>query len=203
MWCVVFFFSFIFFIFSCFFIYLFFSIFFVFFFIFFHFLSFSITFYHFLSFLIIFYHFLSFSFIFFFFVGCSESDFFGPQFRYDFCRQFSCEKSIFGPIPGGTPLGPLFLFFLLFFSRFFVFFLLFIFSFFSFLFISLFFFLVFHFPFSFSEEKVSSFLCSCISFEYVFIAGISIRVLTVSSVVGAMEVWCPDDIGLATRNSGG
>ena len=39
-------------------------------------------FFHVLSFSFIFYHFLPFSFI--FFVGCSKSDFFGPQFRYDF-----------------------------------------------------------------------------------------------------------------------
>ena len=62
----------------------FFEIFPFFFFAIFHFLSFSFIFFHFLSFSFIFYHFLSFSFIFFFFVGFSKSDFFGPQFRYDF-----------------------------------------------------------------------------------------------------------------------
>ena len=54
----------------------------------------------------IFFHFLSFSFIFFSFVVCSKSDFFGPQFRYDFSRQFLCEKSILVPISGcGVGLG--------------------------------------------------------------------------------------------------
>ena len=54
---------------------------------FFHFHSCSFMFFHFLSFSFIFshFHFLSFSFSFFlFFVGCSKSDFFWHQFRYDF-----------------------------------------------------------------------------------------------------------------------
>ena len=82
---------------------------------FFHVLSFSfIFFHHFLSFsFIIFFYFLSFYFIFFVFVGCSKSDFFEPQFL--------------GPPRVVTPLGPLSLFFLLFFLPVF---------FFSFLFIS-------------------------------------------------------------------
>ena len=43
----------------------------------------------------IFFHFLSFSFIFFHFLsGCSKSDFFGPQFRYDFSSHFS-KKNLF------------------------------------------------------------------------------------------------------------
>ena len=56
-------------------------------FIFFHFRSFSFIFVHFRSFSFIFFHFLSFSFIFFHFLClclCSKSDFFGPQFHYDF-----------------------------------------------------------------------------------------------------------------------
>ena len=89
---------------------------------------------------------------------------------------------------GGTPLGPLFLFFLpFFFSRFFfVFFLPFIFSFFLFfLFISSFFdFLMFF-----------HFLSSCISFKY-FFCWRSSQSLTVSSVVGApWRCGVPDDIG--------
>ena len=91
---------------------------------FFHFLSFSFIFFHFLAFSFISFHFLSFSFIFFFFffffffLRGSKSDFFGPQFRYDFSWQFLCEKSIFSAVSGGTPLGPLFLFFSLFFPFF-------------------------------------------------------------------------------------
>ena len=77
------------------------------------------------------------------------------------------KKSIFGPIPGGTrypPLGPLFLFFLLFFLPFFVFFLAFHFHFFScFLFISSFFYFLMFFMFFifFLKKKVSFFLFSC------------------------------------------
>ena len=52
--------------------------------VFFHFISFSFIFPHCLSFSFIFFHFLAFSFILFFFVACSKSDFFVPQFRYDF-----------------------------------------------------------------------------------------------------------------------
>ena len=84
-------FSFFIFFFSLFFPLLFFSFFlfsfffqfcFIFFFAFFFiFLSFSFIFFYFSD---IFFHFLSFSFIFFVFVGCSKSDFFWPQFRYDF-----------------------------------------------------------------------------------------------------------------------
>ena len=43
--------------------------------------------------------------------------FFGPQFGYEFSGQFLCDKSILGPVSGGTPLGPPF-FFSSFFFRF-------------------------------------------------------------------------------------
>ena len=81
--------------------------------IFLHVLSCSFMFFHVLSFSFTFFHFPSFSFIFFVFVGCSKFHFFGPQFRYDFSWQFSCEKSFFGAHLGGnnTPLGPSFPFF--------------------------------------------------------------------------------------------
>ena len=118
----------------------------------------------------------------------SKYDFFGPQFRYDFSWQFLCEKSILGPISGGTPLGPLFLFptfFLPFFCLFSCF-LFFIFS--HFLFISSFFDFLMFFIFFFisSEEKVSSFLFfSCISPKYFLWLGRQYQSLIVSSVVGA------------------
>ena len=63
--------------------------------------------------------FLSFSFS---LLGAQNLIFSGPQFRYDFFRQFLCKKSVFGPVSGGgTPLGPLFLFFIVFFPCAFVF----------------------------------------------------------------------------------
>ena len=82
----------------------------------------------------------------------------------------SCVKNQFlGPSRGyhTPPLGPLFLF-PHFFLPFFVFFLAFYFSFFSFfvhffIFVFLMFFILF---FIFSEEKVSSFLFSCVSFKH-------------------------------------
>ena len=84
-----------------------------------------------------FFHFLSFSFIFFVFVGCSKSDFFlGLNFVTISLDNSSVKNHFFGPISGGRylvvpPLGPLFLFFLLFLSPVFLsFFLLLIFSFF-------------------------------------------------------------------------
>ena len=78
-----------------------------------------------------------------------------------------------------TPLWSLLSFFSCFFSPVFLsFFLLFIFFIFL-IFVHFFIFLIllmfFIFFFHFSEEKVSSFLFSCISFKY-FIAGVSIRV---------------------------
>ena len=88
-------------------------------FMFFHFPSFSFIFLHFPSFSFIFLHFLSFSLS---LLGAQNLIFLGPQFRYDFSGQFLCEKSIFGPTPGGNRLGALFLFSSLFSPRFFVFF---------------------------------------------------------------------------------
>ena len=148
---------------------------------FFHFLSFSFIFWNFLSFSFIC---LSFSFIFlscsficlsfsFSLLGAQNLIFFGPQFRYDFSWQFLMWKINFWAISGGIkkkkPVGPLFLFFLLLFSPVFSFFLLFRFSFFyHFLFISSFSDFLMFFIFHFSEEKVSSFLFTCISFKYFF-----------------------------------
>ena len=163
-------------------------------FIFFHFLSFSFIFFHVLSFSFISFYFPSFSFIFFVFVGCSKSVFFGPQFRYDFSWQFFCEKPIFGPISGGTPLGPLFLFFLLFFSTVFFFF-----CFFShFLFISSFFgfFNVFHFIFSFWQKKMFLlFFFSCTSFKYFLLLSLVSEFNCFLRSRCSMEMWCPDDLG--------
>ena len=118
-------------------------------FMFFHFLSFSLSFlisffiffnflsFFFLSFIV--FHCLSFSFI--FFVGCSKSVFLGLNFDTISFHNSYVKKSIFGPISGGfsIPLGPLFLFLLLFFSRFFCLSCFYFFVFFSFLFISSFF----------------------------------------------------------------
>ena len=97
-----------------------------------------------------------------------------------------------------VPLWALFSFFsYFFFSRFLSFILLFIFSFFyHFLFISSFFdFLMFSiFFFHFSEEKVSSFLFSCISFKYVFFLALVSEFNCFFRCRCSMEMWCPDDI---------
>ena len=92
-----------FFIFFIFFHFLFFSIF-HFSFMFFHVLSCSFMFFHVLSCSFMFFHVLSFSFIFFVLVGCSKSDFFGPQFRYDFSQHFK-KIQFFGP-SRVVPFGP-------------------------------------------------------------------------------------------------
>ena len=146
----------------------------------------SFIFVHILSYSFIFFHFLSFSFIFSVFVGCSN--FFGPQFRYDFSGQFLCEKSIFG-------LGPSFLFFLLFFSRVSFFSCYLFFHFFTFCsFLHFLFFNVFHF-FIFFEEKVSSFLFSCNSFKYFLLLALVSEFNCFLRSRCSMEMWCPDDIG--------
>ena len=104
-----------------------------------HFLHFSI-FFHFFIFLF-FFIFLHFSslFIFFVFVGCSKSDFFlGLNFVAISLDSSYVKNQFLGPsrMGVGTPLGPLFLFFLLFFSPVFCLFLAFyIFIFYHFLFI--------------------------------------------------------------------
>ena len=131
-----------------------------------HFLSFSFIFFHFLTFSFIFFLFLSFSIIFFqfsliffqiffVFVWCSKPDFFlGLNFvTISFDSSF-VKNQFLGPsrVVVGTPLGPLVLFFP-------------IFSCFIYIFFFFFFFFFFNF-FIFSEEKVSSFLFSCISFKY-------------------------------------
>ena len=50
--------------------------------------------------------------------------------------------------------------------------------------------------FIFPKKKLSAFLFICMVFQIFLIAGVSIRVVTVSSVVGApWRCRCPDDIG--------
>ena len=87
--------------------------------------------------------------LFFLFQGAQNLIFFGLN---GFTISYNISlKNIFQPSWRGTPLRPLFLF-----SPFFH---------------------VFHFLFSFLlKEKVPPFLFSCISFKYVFTAGVSIRV---------------------------
>ena len=100
-------------------------------FIFVHFRSFSFIFVHFRSFSFIFVHFRSFSFIFVHFLSfslcllCAQNLFFflGLNFGTISLEQFFVKNQFFGPISGGTPLGPLFFFFSHFvFLPFFVFF---------------------------------------------------------------------------------
>ena len=95
-------------------------------------------------------------------------------------------------------MSPLFLFFLLFFSRFFVFFLAFYYSFFLIL-CSFLHFLIFEcFSFSFvifSEEKVSSFLFSFISFKYVLLLALVSLFNCFLRSRCSMDMWCPDDVG--------
>ena len=98
-----------------------------------------------------------------------------------------------------TPLGPLFLFFSYFFSlSFFVFVLAFYFSFFL-IFCSCLQYLIFqcfsffHFLI-FSEEKVSSFLFSCVSCKYFFLLALVSEFNCFLRGRCSMEMWCPDDI---------
>ena len=51
------------------------------------------------------------------------------------------------------------------------------------------------FIFSFSEEKVSSFLFSCISFKYVLLLALVSEFNCFLRSRCSMEMWCPDDIG--------
>ena len=71
-------------------------------------------FFHFRSFSFIFVHFLSFSFIFFHFLyllGAQNLIFLGLNFVTISLDSSYVKYQFFGPISGGTPLGPLFLFF--------------------------------------------------------------------------------------------
>ena len=96
----------------------------------------------------------------------------------------------------GTPLGPLFLFFLLFFLPFFVFFL----AFYFFIFCVHFFifdfsmFSIFFFHF-FRRKKVSAFLFSCIYFKYFLLLALVSEFNCFLRSRCSMEMWCPDDIG--------
>ena len=127
---------------------------------FFHFLSFSFIFFHFLPFSFIFCHFLLYSF---FLSGAQNLIFFGLNFDTISLDNSYVKNQFLGPSRVAA-LWALFSSFSYFFVPFFVFFLLFI--------------------FSFSVEKVSSFLFSCISFKY-FFCWRQYQSLTVSSVVGA------------------
>ena len=105
-----------------------------------------------------------------------------------------------GPSRGGggrgllkTPFGPSFPCFPTFFLPFFVFFL----AFYIFIFVH-FFICEKCFPFSFfifSEEKVSSFLFSCISFKYFLMLALVSEFNCFLRSRCSMEMWCPDDIG--------
>ena len=53
----------------------------------------------------------------------------------------------------------------------------------------------FIFFFHFSEEKVSSFLFSCISFKYIFLLVLVSEFNCFLRGRCSMEMWCPDDIG--------
>ena len=134
---------------------------------FFHFLSFSFIFFHIPSFSFIFIHFLSFSLS---LSGAQNLIFFGLNFVTISLDISHVKNQFLGPSRVIPPLGPLFLFFPLFFSSRVLSFLLAFYFFISshFLFISSFFDfqMFFIFFFIFSEEKVSSFLFSCISFKY-------------------------------------
>ena len=82
---------------------------------------------------------------------------------------------------GRYPFGPSFPFFSTFFLPFFFFFLS---------------FLAFYFSFSFfiySEEKVSSFLFSCISFKYFLLLALVPEFNCFLRSRCSMEMWCPDD----------
>ena len=168
-------------------------------FIFYHFLPCSFILFHFLQFSSIFSHFLSFSFIFFVFVGCSKSDFFlGLNFVTISLDSSYVKNQFLGPSrvvkKGGTPLGPLFLFFLLFFSTVFLsLFLLFFFFIFShFLFISSFF---DFFCFSFFPKKKFLLFFFCISFKYFFLLASVSEFNCFLRSRCSMEMWCPDDMG--------
>ena len=181
--------------------------------IFFHFLAFSFIFFHFLSFSFIFFHFLSFSFIFFHFLCLcwvlKICFFLGLNFvTISLDNSYVKKQLILEPISvergeegggasrEGTPLGPLFLFFLLF-SPVFCLFSCFLFFHFSlFLFISSFFDLLMFFHFSFfPKKKVSSFLFSCISCKYFLLLALVSEFNCFLRSRCSMEMWCPDDIG--------
>ena len=108
------------------------------------------------------------------------------------------KKSIFGPISGagGTPLGTLFLFFLIFSPVFFFLFSCFFF-FFSFFvhYVIFLIFLMFFIFFLFSEEKSVFFSVSCISFKYVLLLALVSEFNGFLHSRCSMEMWCPDDIG--------
>ena len=114
-------------------------------------------------------------------MGAQNLIFFGLNFVTISLYSSSVKNQFLGPSRVvGTPLGPLFLFFLLFFLPLFVFFLpfyFFIFSFFFFSFLHFFDFLMFFtFFFHFSEEKSFFFSFYLYFFQIFLIAGVSIRV---------------------------
>ena len=147
-------------------------------------------FFHFLSFSFIFFHFLSFSLS---LLGAQNLIFLGLNF-VTISLDSSYVKNSFLRPSRVVPLWALFYFFPTFFcSRFLSFFLLFIFL----IFCSFLHFLkVFHFFFFiFSEEKVSSFLFSCISFKYVLLLALVSECNCFLRSRCSMEMWCLDDIG--------
>ena len=136
-----------------------------------------------------FFHSLSFSFS---LLGAQNLIFWSLNFVTISLHKSSAKKSIFGPISGGTPLGPFFLVFLL--LPLFVFFL--AFDFFISHFFHFFIFESFSFSFSFSlKKKVSSFLFSCISFKHVPLLALVSEFNCFLRSRCSMEMWCPDDIG--------
>ena len=128
-----------------------------------------------------FFHFSSFSFILFVFVGCSKSDFLGASISLRFLSTvLNVKIQFFGTSrrgEGGTHLGPLFLFFLLFSSPVVSFFFLFIFF------------------FIFQKKKFLLFLSSCISFKYVSLLALVSEFNCFLRSRCSMEMWCPDDLG--------
>ena len=65
---------------------------------------------------------------------------------------------------------------------------------------SFFYFLMFFTFFHFSEEKVSSFLFSCISFKSVLLLALVSEFICFLHSRCSMEMWCPDDIGQDSRD---
>ena len=166
-----------------------------FFFIFFHFLClffFSfLSFFHFsfLSFSFISFHFVSFSLL-----GAQNLIFLGINFVTISTDNSHVKNQFLGP-SRGTPLGPLFIFSLLFFSRFFVFFL----AFFSQFFAHFFIFLIFKcFSFSlfiFSEEKSFFFSFFLYFFQIFFLLALVSEFNCFLRSRCSMEMWRLDDTG--------
>ena len=162
-----------------------------------HFSSFSVMFFHVLSCSFMFFHVLSFSFS---LLGAQNLIFSGLNFVTISLDRSHVKKQFWGPSRVVHPFGPSFPFFPPFFSPvFFFFFFCFlffhVFSFFVHFFIFLNFLMFFIFFLHFSEEKVSSFLFSCISFKYFLLLALVSEFNCFLRSRCSMEMWCPDDIG--------